>query len=213
MMVLDTVTKSWIMRRKVNLNFNGDTGMEGAVSVTFGQGKYLFISGGGQDGDHALLLRNHLILDLDTNTMEIIDIGPKTYFFPTRLYASAVVISEKFLVLGFGLSQFVGSSEIAGIDLLRIPEIDSSLSSQTKYSGTEWMSSLSDISSVILPRDSMSMQMIVAIVFSILVLICMGFMATAVINKQKLSGRSQLKKKDFYTLGIFNLVWPKRYKL
>lgn len=214
MMVLDTVTKSWIIPRTVNSNFGDNTGMEGAASVIFGQGKYVFISGGRLDGDYGSLLRNHFILDIDKNTMDAINTEPKNYFLPTRSYASVVVISKKFLVLGFGLSQFVGSSEIAGIDLLRIPEIDSSLSGQIRYSGAEWMSSLSDVSSpVILPSDSTSMQMIVAIVFSIMVLICLGFIATAVINRRKLSGRSQLKKKDFYTLGIFNFVWPKRYKL
>ncbi|GAA5801944.1 hypothetical protein HPULCUR_007402 [Helicostylum pulchrum] len=210
MMVLDTVTKSWIIPRTVNSNFGDNTGMEGAASVIFGQGKYVFISGGRLDGDYGSLLRNHFILDIDKNTMDAINTEPKNYFLPTRSYASVVVISKKFLVLGFGLSQFVGSSEIAGIDLLRIPEIDSSLSGQIRYSGAEWMSSLSDVSSpVILPSDSTSMQMIVAIVFSIMVLICLGFIATAVINRRKLSGRSQLKKKDFYTLGIFNFVWPK----
>ncbi|KAI8061326.1 hypothetical protein BDF21DRAFT_403129 [Thamnidium elegans] len=217
MMVLDTVTKSWIAPRTIDLDFNADVdfgigvGMEGAASVTFGQGKYVFISGGSVYGGLNFLLRSHFILNLDTNRINLIYAEPTNYFLPTRSHASLVVISEKFLVLGFGLSQSGGSSEIAGIDLLRIPEIEENLDSKTKYSGAEWMSSLSDVSSpVILPNDSMSMEMVLAIVFAILVLICIGFIATAVINRRKLSGKSQLKKKDFYTLGIFNFVWPKR---
>lgn len=215
--VLDTVRKSWIAPRILMLD-DGETynGISSAATTTFGHGKYVVALGGYvvyEDG--VGIVADIKIINLETNQCNILNTLPMDYFVAPRVYASAVIISEEFLVLGFGRGWVEGSTEIPDIDLLRLPKMSPGgnlLNDPSSLEGT-WMKSLSTISSSP-PKETKkhtSTLIIFVIVFSILIAICLGLIALALISREELTGRRDPKTARVCApIRILEPIWPRR---
>lgn len=119
MKILDTVSKSWISPQRIKDNNSGIFNRDGSSSVTFNGGKYVCIYGGKRDSE--TLYTSGYIINLKTMTSSLLKITDENYFVTPRYYADSSVISEKYLVFGFGLYKFIGPLGISSIELLKLP--------------------------------------------------------------------------------------------
>lgn len=213
MKILDTVSKSWISPQRIKDNKSGIVNRDGGSSVTFNDGKYVCIYGGKRDSD--TIYTSGYIINLKTMTSSLLEITDNNYFVTPRYYAHLSVISEKYLVYGFGLYKFIGPLEISSIELLKLPTTE-----EIQNSNLEAGESFPDLTWVIPTSSSLdpdakatsrlSGPIILSIIFAVPVTIFIAFVAITVFNRKKINGKIQAKSNRIYMTGIFKRAWPQR---
>ncbi|KAG2235326.1 hypothetical protein INT48_007957 [Thamnidium elegans] len=211
MKILDTVSKSWVSPQLIKDNKSGMVPRDAGSSVTFHGGKYVCIYGGKKDS--GTIYSDGYVINLETMTSSLLEIPTNNYFVTPRYHAHLSVISERYLVFAFGLYKFIGPLEISSIELLQLPTTEeiqnSNLEAGESFPNLTWVvPTSSNVDPEAKTTSRLSGPIILSIIFAVPVTMLITFVAIAILNRRKITGKIQSKSNRIYMAGIFKWAWP-----